>query len=353
MKKKQRIAVIFGGQSSEHTVSLVSAAAVLEAIDTKQYEVIPVGISEEGTWFHYRGSYEKLTDQTWLSDPENLNRVTVYYDAKVKGLLELDETKNTFFITEIDLAFPVLHGKNGEDGTVQGAFELAGIPVIGCGTASSALCMDKDRAHKLVLQEGIRAPKSVSFRKEETKEALQQIKAQLSFPLFVKPVRAGSSIGISRVTDSSDLEAAIQDAFQYDEDVIVEEEIPGFEVGCAVMGCETLRTGRVDEIEIASGFFDFHEKYSLETSKIHMPARIDGRMEKKIQLTAKKIYRALGCSGFARVDMFLTPDGEIVFNEVNTIPGMTSHSRFPNMMKGVGMSFADVISEMIHSCVTA
>ena len=350
MKKKQRIAVLFGGQSSEYTVSLTSAAAVLQAIDTEEYEVIPVGISEDGTWFHYRGAYQKIEDNSWASDPENRNRVTVYYDAKVKGLLELDESRNTFSITEIDLAFPVLHGKNGEDGTVQGALELAGIPVIGCGTASSALCMDKDRAHKLVLQAGIRAPKSVAFRKEETEDALKTIKKTLSFPLFVKPVRAGSSIGISRVLNQEELEAAIQTAFQYDEDVIVEEEIPGFEVGCAVLGSDELRTGRVDEIEIAGGFFDFHEKYSLETSKIHMPARIDGRTEKKIQLTAKKIFRALGCSGFARVDMFLTPDGEIVFNEVNTIPGMTSHSRFPNMMKGVGMSFADVISAMIHSC---
>ncbi len=241
----------------------------------------------------------------------------------------------------------MLHGKNGEDGTVQGMLELAGIPFVGCDTLSSALCMDKDRAHKLVAAAGIEVPKSVVFCEENRGEALQTVLSDFSLPFFVKPVRAGSSFGISRITEFSELEGAVDEAFSHDSEVIVEENIDGFEVGCAVMGINALTVGRVDEIELSEGFFDFTEKYTLRSSRIHMPARIDEAKEKQIQETAKTIYRALGCSGFARVDMFLTPSGSIVFNEVNTIPGFTSHSRYPNMMKGIGMSFPRMLDRLI------
>jgi len=250
------------------------------------------------------------------------------------------------FATRIDLAFPVLHGKNGEDGTVQGVFETAGIPVVGCGILSSALCMDKDRAHKLVQTAGVAVPKAVTLRSFE-KYDLKNLTAGLKFPLFVKPVKAGSSFGITKVFAENELEDAINFAFYYDDAVIIEENIEGFEVGCAVMGIDELTTGRVDEIELQSGFFDFKEKYTLETSKIHMPARIDSECEQRIRSAAELIYRTLGCSGFARVDMFLTPTGEIVFNEVNTIPGCTSHSRYPNMMKGIGIEFSELLDRIL------
>lgn len=163
----------------------------------------------------------------------------------------------------------------------------------------------------------------------------------------MKPVRAGSSFGITKVTKQQELENAIQLAFEHDAEVIVEETINGFEVGCAVLGIDELIVGRVDEIELSSGFFDYTEKYTLKSSKIYMPARIDAEAEKRIQETAVTIYKALGCSGFSRVDMFYTPSGEIVFNEVNTIPGFTSHSRYPNMMKGIGLSFAQMLDKLI------
>ena len=248
-------------------------------------------------------------------------------------------------IIPVDLVFPILHGKNGEDGTLQGIFELAGIPLVGCGTLSSALCMDKDRAHKLVSLAGISVPKSVTFNRLNIDAVLSN--ADLTYPLFVKPVRAGSSFGITKVTAQQELKAAVELAFQHDTEVIVEEAIDGFEVGCAVLGTDTLIVGRVDEIELSDGFFDYTEKYTLKTSKIHMPARISPQTEKELQKAAVTIYRTLGCSGFARVDMFLTPSGRIVFNEVNTIPGFTSHSRYPNMMKGIGLSFADMLDKLI------
>ena len=241
----------------------------------------------------------------------------------------------------------MLHGKNGEDGTLQGLFELAGIPVVGCDTLSSAICMDKDRAHKLVSLTGISVPRAVTFSDSDRKEAWKEINEKLSYPLFVKPVRAGSSFGITRVTEEAELDGAIEQAFEHDRNVIVEEEVKGFEVGCAVLGIDTLMVGRVDEIELSGGFFDYTEKYTLKSSKIHMPARVDAEAEKRIQDAAVNIYRTLGCSGFARVDMFYTPSGEIVFNEVNTIPGFTEHSRYPGMMKGIGLSFPEMLDRLI------
>ena len=190
-------------------------------------------------------------------------------------------------------------------------------------------------------------PKSVTFNAYNAKSALQEIDATLTYPLFVKPVRAGSSFGITKVMEKQELDAAIAMAFEHDTEVIVEETINGFEVGCAVLGIDELTVGRVDEIELSNGFFDYTEKYTLKSSKIYIPARIDAETEKRIQKAAVTIYKALGCSGFARVDMFLTPSGEIVFNEVNTIPGFTSHSRYPNMMKGIGLSFAEMLDKLI------
>lgn len=340
-----KVAVLFGGCSSEYEVSLQSVYSVLTNIDNEKFEVIPIGITREGDWYRYDGGYESIRDNEWWRDGAKLHSVALSPDRSVHGLLELENGK--FSLTHIDLAFPVLHGKNGEDGTLQGMFELAGIPIVGCGTLSSALCMDKDRAHKLVSLAGIAVPRSVTFRRAELDGALMAIEGELTYPVFVKPVRAGSSFGITKVSAPDGLMAAIMLAFEHDAEVIVEEAIDGFEVGCAVMGMDDLTVGRVDEIELSGGFFDYTEKYTLKTSTIHMPARVDEQTEARIQSAAKKIYRALDCSGFARVDMFLTRTGEIVFNEVNTIPGFTSHSRYPNMMKGIGLSFSEMLDRLL------
>lgn len=343
--QKKKIAVIFGGNSTEYEVSLQSAFSVFENINKEKFDIVPIGITRNGDWYHYTGKKEKIANNTWFEDNENLYSVAVSQNRSVKGFIEFKEEK--FYIIKVDLIFPVLHGKNGEDGTLQGLFELAGIPVVGCDTLSSALCMDKDRAHKLVSLAGVKVPKSVTFKRSEKNTALKKIETELSYPLFVKPVRAGSSFGITKVTKQQELENAIQLAFEHDAEVIVEEAIGGFEVGCAILGIDNLTVGRIDEIELSNGFFDYTEKYTLKTSKIHMPARLSPKEEKRVQETAVAIYKALGCSGFARVDMFYTPSNEIIFNEVNTIPGLTSHSRYPNMMKGIGLSFADMLDKLI------
>lgn len=343
--QKKSIAIIFGGNSTEYEVSLQSAYSVFDNIDSEKFDIMPIGITRSGEWFHYTGSMDNLLNNTWFEDSSKLFPIVVSQNRSVKGFLEF--SGDSYKTVKLDLVLPVLHGKNGEDGTLQGLFELAGIPIIGCNTLSSALCMDKDRAHKLANLAGVAVPKSVTFKEHEKDSAVAEINSSLSYPLFVKPVRAGSSFGITKISQKSELNEAIRLAFEHDSEVIVEENIEGFEVGCAVLGIDELITGRVDEIEISGGFFDFEEKYTLKTSNIYMPARIDAKDEKRIQETAKIIYKALGCTGFARVDMFFTPSGEIVFNEVNTIPGFTSHSRYPNMMKGIGLSFAQMLDKLI------
>lgn len=337
------IAVLFGGCSSEHEISLSSAAAILRSIDRSRYTPVPVGITRDGRWFHFTGPVEAIENGTW----ENNGCVPAMIspDTSIHGLVEMG---NASKIIPLDGAFPVLHGKNGEDGTVQGLLALAGIPCIGCGVLSSALCMDKDVAHQLAALAGIPVPGSVIIERIGNAAYFHELTAGLTYPLFVKPVCAGSSFGITKVEQKEQLSAAIVTAFAHDNRVIVEEYIEGFEVGCAVMGNDTLTVGAVDEIELSSGFFDYTEKYTLKTSKIHMPARISDETAERIKDTAKRLYRTLQCSGFARVDMFLTPEGRIVFNEINTIPGFTVHSRFPNMMKGIGMGFEETVNRIIE-----
>ncbi|MGN1147824.1 MAG: D-alanine--D-serine ligase VanG [Lachnospiraceae bacterium] len=340
----ERVLVIFGGCSTEYEVSLVSASAVMAAIDRSRYEVLHLGITRDGRAFYYEGEEEKIEENRWMESrcfPATISM------SREKPFLWVDRGGGLEKVP-FDIAFPVLHGKNGEDGTIQGLCEMAGVPVAGCGMESSVLGMDKALAHTLVSLAGIKVPASVCLKSiGEYTEKEEQIK-RLGLPVFVKPVRAGSSFGISRVTQEEEMEKAIREAFLHDAQVVIEEAISGFEVGCAVMGNEELTIGRVDEIELSRGFFDYEEKYTLKTSAIHMPARIQADEEEKIRETAGRIYRILGCKGFTRVDMFFTDKKEIVFNEINTIPGFTSHSRFPNMMKGIGLDFKQVVNEIIR-----
>ena len=340
---RKQIAILFGGCSPEYSVSLQSAYSVITHIDRKKYTPVLIGISNAGDWFKYAGEIEKIPADTWCNEKDCIP-VVVSPNRTVHGILKIKETY-------IDAAFPVLHGKNGEDGTVQGLFELAGIPVVGCGVLSSALCMDKDRAHKLVQAEGISVPQSFVLQNDMDAEIALMQAEEIGYPLFVKPVGAGSSYGITKVTERNQLPAALKLAFSYDNKVIIEECISGFEVGCAVLENDGLMVGEVDEIELEKGFFDFTEKYTLKTSSIHVPARISAEKAAKIKETAKLIYKTLDCRGFARVDMFLDDTGRIVFNEVNTIPGFTTHSRFPNMMKAVHISFEQIISIAIDKAV--
>lgn len=342
---KQSIAVFFGGHSSEYHISLQSAYSVIKNLNPAKYQVIPVGISQDGDWFYFHGNPELIPADAWYS-PTDCTPAVLSPNRNDHTLLLLQDDRIPRI--HLDAAFPVLHGRNGEDGTLQGLIELAGIPLAGCGTLSSALCMDKDRAHRLVQMSGIDVPKSVVISQTPSPGQALLLTKDIGYPMFIKPVKAGSSFGVTKVSSDSELLPAIGEAFRYDDQVIAEEAINGFEVGCAVLGTDRLTVGEVDEIELSGGFFDFTEKYTLKTSSIHVPARIKAGTAERIKEAAKTIYKALGCCGFARVDMFLTPEERIVFNEVNTIPGFTEHSRYPKMMEAAGFPFGEILERILE-----
>lgn len=342
---KIKVVVFFGGCSPEYSISLSSASGIIMNIDPEKYDVLMVGITKDGDWYYYTGQVDKLLNDTW-QNPHDCTPAALSPNRREHCLLLL--TKDGIERIPFDIAFPVLHGCNGEDGTIQGMLEMAGIPIAGCGTLASALGMDKDRAHKLVSLAGVRVPRHLVLEKDTSLACAESFAEEIGYPLYVKPVKAGSSFGITKVAKREDLADAISLAFQYDNLVLVEENIEGFEVGCAVLGNKELLVGEVDEIELAGGLFDFTEKYTLKTSAIHVPARIDSSKSDEIKETAKCIYKTLGCTGFTRVDMFLTPEGDVIFNEINTIPGFTEHSRYPGMMRAAGYSLKEVLTQILE-----
>jgi D-alanine---D-serine ligase len=342
---KKTVAVIFGGFSPEYEVSLNSAFSVINAINREKYEIILIGITNAGQWYRYSGSVGDIPADDWHRDKQYLSEAYISPNRGC-GLTVFD--KGFPVLVRIDIVFPVLHGRYGEDGTIQGLCELAGIPVVGSGSAASALCMDKDRAHKLVSLAGITVPKAVCFEYVPTNEELLEAVRELTLPVFVKPVKAGSSIGTAKLYVYEDIPAAVNDAFVFDNAVIIEENVDGKEVGCSVIGNLELQTGRVNEIEVSKGFFDYKEKYTLSSSKIHTPARIDAESERRLQEAGKLIFKTLGCRGYARIDLFLKNDGDIVFSEANTIPGFTAHSQLPKMMKAAGMDYPELVDLLLE-----
>ena len=341
--EKKKIGILFGGNSPQYEVSLESAYSVITNINKEKYDITLIGITREGNWYKYEGQIENIKNNTWEKEGK-CTKILISTNTKDKGIIEIE---NKTKLIKLDAILPVLHGSNGEDGTVQGLIALSGIPLIGCNTLSSSLCMDKHLSHKLVESYGIKVAKSIVINNKTNKnDTLERLK-KLKYPLFVKPMRAGSSFGITKVENEDEIQGAIEEALKYDTEIIIEENIEGIEIGCAILGNEELTVGEIDEIELSKGFFNYTEKYTLKTSKIHVPARIEKRTSDEAKETAKKIYKILKCKDFARVDMFLTPKGDIYFNEINTIPGFTSHSRYPSMMKQIGIYFKQLLDKLI------
>jgi D-alanine---D-serine ligase len=341
---KKNIAVIFGGKSNEYKVSLQSAAAVLDNLNLARYSPILIGITQEGNWLKFQGNTARIRNDTWHGDASCVPVVLSPCRDK-RGMIVLHDGE--YSLIPIDAAFPVLHGKNGEDGRLQGLLELAGIPFVGCDMLTSAICMDKAVAHSLVKMSGINVPRSVVIHRGDCERETLIAAADLQLPLYIKPAKSGSSIGITKVSKWEHLRGAIEHSLVHDDKAVIEESVEGFEVGCAFLGNENPLIGELDEVQLSGDFFDFHEKYSLATSVIHVPARLDSETSVRIQTIALQIYRTLGCRGFARVDMFLTPEKEIVFNEVNTIPGFTENSRYPKMLLTTGLSYPEIIDRLI------
>lgn len=343
---KKKICVIFGGCSSEYDVSLQSAYSVIKNLKDDRYEKTLIGITQDGRWFLYEGDIERIPSDTW--NDGSCRRAVLSPSRDKKGIIVFgNDSKEVSEFIPVDFVFPVLHGINGEDGTVQGMIELAGIPIVGCGMEASIICMDKNLAHILAERAGIKVPKSVTAHKKDApKDYIDKAKA-IGYPQFVKPVKAGSSFGISKVHCEEELIPAIEEAFRFDDHIIFEENISGFEVGCAVFGKKNIKVSPVDEIELFVDWFDYEEKYTQFKSKIHMPARISEDMSEKVRAAARHLYRALGCDSFARVDIFINEENELVFNEINTIPGMTDHSRFPSMVRAMGIEYSDLLDILV------
>ena len=333
-----RIAVIFGGRSEEHPVSVKSAQEVARNLDPDKYAPSYVGITSSGAW--------RLCDGPEPGWENGTSRpVVLSTDAAAPGLLVLDDGR--YETVEVDVVLPVLHGRLGEDGAIQGLLELSGIPYVGCDVQSSALCMDKALAYLVARSAGIATPSFWAITGEDSFDP-----DLLTYPVFVKPARSGSSFGVSKVSRKQELLSAVEVARQYDSKVLVEEAVAGSEVGCAVLGNGAdLVVGEVDRIALSHGFFKIHQEADpeggSENSTPIVPADIPAESRALVQETAMAVYRALGCSGLARVDLFLKDDGTVVLNEVNTFPGMTSYSRYPRMMAAAGLGLADVIDRVV------
>jgi D-alanine--(R)-lactate ligase len=346
-----KVGIIFGGCSEEHPVSVKSAREVAEHLDREKYEPYFIGITKSGAWRLCDGP-----DGDW-ENGANSRPVVLSPDRSVHGLLVLErgqseaevegEDAPKYETVRLDVVFPVLHGRFGEDGAMQGLIELSGIPYVGCDVQSSALCMDKSLAYIIVRDAGIATPNYWTVAEGEDVDP-----TQFAFPVFVKPARSGSSFGVTMVRSKDELASAVKAAQQYDLKVLIEEAIAGSEVGCAVLGNgPDLFAGEVDQIALSHGFFRIHQEAApedgSENSTMIVPADIPAQSRALVQETAKAVYRALGCRGLARVDLFLKDDGGVVLNEVNTMPGLTSYSRYPRMMAAAGLPLAEVIDRMV------
>lgn len=346
---KIRVAVIFGGASSEHEVSLVSATSVIKNIPQDKYEVICIGINSKGRWFHYPGNVDLIATGEWENHPDCTPAI-LSPDPIHNGFITLLDGVEASF-QRVDCIFPVLHGKNGEDGTIQGLFMLSEIPYVGCNTLSSAICMDKDITHTILEYRGIKTAKwetllypclsSLDIRCDE-------IESSLGYPVFVKPANCGSSIGVSKASNREELAEAIKLAFTHDKKVIVEQEIIGQEVECAVLGMDKPMASVVGEIVPCNEFYDYDAKYILNESELNIPAKISDRAAKEVQDIAIKAFKALGCSGLARVDCFVTAKDEVIVNEINTLPGFTSISMYPKMIEASGIPYPELLDRLIE-----
>jgi D-alanine-D-alanine ligase len=341
---KQRVAIICGGRSSEHEISCTSAGGVLSAIDTATYEAILIGITKSGKWVLIPQGYQlAIVDGVLPVVPENAQEVTVGPAGFVANGVNL----------AIDIAFPVLHGPYGEDGTIQGLLEIANIPYVGSGVLASAVAMDKSFAKTIFASQKMATVAGVVVRAADW--AIDSVRLgkeieSLGYPVFVKPARGGSSRGTTKVANSQSLAAAIADAHSFDPKALVENAVIGREIECAVLVIngqpQASIVGQI-EIDPKFEFYDFEAKYLDGATSITLPAPIADEIAKKIQQTAVKAFIALGCSGLVRVDFFLTPNNEIIINELNTMPGFTATSVFPKMWQASGISYSEVITHLL------
>ncbi len=344
---KKTVAILFGGESSEYEVSCVSAANVAENLDKEIYEPILVGITKDGKWWIFKGTTDDMRNHIWHENRANLVPAIISPCKAHHGLLALDGAKGSFEIIRIDIAFPVLHGKNGEDGTMQGLLELAGIPYVGCNTYASAVSMDKAATKTICANAGIPVVPFVSaYKTENVNSVIARCEAKYSYPMFVKPANAGSSVGITKAHNRQELEKGIALAFEHDKKLLIEPNIVGREIEVAVCGNDNPFASVCGEIIPNSDFYDYETKYINDKSECIAPAPLDEGTSENIRKLAVKVYVALGCSGLSRVDFFLSESGAML-NEINTIPGFTPISMYPKMMDCIGIGYSQLITKLL------
>ena len=353
--KKLNVCVLFGGVSPEHEVSLRSAELVLGCLDPEKYNIFPVGITKNGDWIRFGGTdYSMLPSGEWLSCPEN--RRAAISPVRGQGLLSFE---GDCVVRElIDVVFPVLHGENGEDGTVQGLLQLAAIPYVGPHVSASAVAMDKtltklvtDQAHVTQADWVLVRNSDLDVRMDGVMDMLEE---KFRYPMFVKPAGTGSSVGVSKAVDRQQLRDALLKAGTYDDKILVEEFIHGREIEVAVMGNQNPVASICGEIDSGAEFYDYDAKYVTDTSVAYIPARISETVAEQVRDAAVKIYSAIGCQGLSRVDFFVTYEDErVVFNEINTIPGFTSISMFPKLFAASGIPGEQLIDELLKLALEA
>ena len=357
MSARIRVAVVFGGRSPEHAISCVSAGSVLGALDPDEFEVVPVGITRTGRWVLASGDPDQLAilDRRLPEVTAESGRAVILpADPTDRGLVVLDPAHGVSALGDVDVVFPLLHGAFGEDGTIQGLLEMAGTPYVGAGVFASAAAMDKEFANKLTTAEGIPSCPYAVLREGASLPAAEQ--ERLGPPVFVKPARAGSSYGITKVDDWADLDAAVAAAREIDSKVLVEAAVVGREIECGVLEGEyggPPEASRLAEVRVVSGheFYDFEAKYLDESCEFDIPADLPERVTARVQDYARRVFTALDCAGLARVDFFVTPELDVYFNEINTMPGFTPSSMFPRMWAETGLPYPKLVARLIRTAL--
>ncbi|HHX60512.1 MAG TPA: D-alanine--D-alanine ligase [Epulopiscium sp.] len=342
---KRNIVVLFGGQSPEHEVSLKSATTIIQNIDKEKYNIYPIGITKEGKWLLYQGEIKGIVDNKWIKKGVP---TIISPDATHKGIIIL---KDEPLFVEIDMIFPVLHGSNGEDGTIQGLFQMAQIPYVGCGVLSSAVSMDKGVTKIIADAYNIPQAKYVIVRTnklDNTDKIISKIESVFPYPYFIKPANAGSSVGISKANNKEELIQGLHLAAKYDTKILVEETIVGREVETAALGNEDVQISGVGEIIAGAEFYDYDAKYNNAESKTVVNADLPDEIKEQIRTYAKRIFKAVDGKGLARIDFFVTRDNKVIFNEINTLPGFTSISMYPMLWKAQGIETPELVEKLIN-----
>lgn len=347
MEDKKALLIMFGGISSEHEVSRISAASVLKHIDRQKYEINTIGITKEGNWFLTGSPVARIADGSWEKDERN-KPVTIEPFGK-GSKLHVKEKDGSASSLRADIVFPILHGKNGEDGTMQGFLQIAGLPFVGSDSVSSSSSMDK-AITKAMVEQVKAAAQAKCYVCHNGKYSLKDIFAFFKgeFPLFVKPANAGSSVGISKVKTAEELEPAIELAFREDRKVLIEEAIIGRELEVAVLGNDDPEASCIGEIFAANEFYDYNAKYENDKSVTSIVNDLSPSKEQEIRDTAVRVYKTMGCRGLARVDFFLEEGGCVIFNEINTMPGFTSISMYPKLWEAAGIPYSELIDKLIE-----